>query len=299
MSLERLTACPLCKSGLFLNHSEVRDLSISKELFFICRCTQCGLLFTNPRPDQEEISRYYQSEDYISHQNKSNNPINLIFKLVRYFTIRKKVKQLNYYSTKKGSLLDYGCGTGHFLKAAKAKGWKTTGIEPNEPARKMAKKSGIKVNDSLDSLKKSKPFDAITLFHVIEHVHELRSTIKKLNRLLDAEGRLFLAVPNHHSFDARHYTAHWAAWDVPRHLYHFSPETMNYLAMEFEMEIIETLPMVFDSYYVSILSEKYSKPEKNSILNFINGIILGQRSNKWAKENQNNYSSLLFILKKK
>jgi SAM-dependent methyltransferase len=299
MPLEKLTHCPLCKSGLFLNHSEIKDHSISKENFYTCKCSKCDLVFTNPRPDADSIGRYYESPEYVSHQNKSNSLINLAYKLIRMYTIKKKVNQINAYFPGKGSTLDYGCGTGHFLKAAKADGWKVTGIEPNTTANKIANNHGVKTFHSLEEIKKSKTFDVITLFHVLEHIHSFRSTIKGLLKHLKEEGKLFIAVPNHESFDAKQYKEYWAAWDVPRHLYHFNQNALHKLADEFDLEIESTLPMVFDSYYVSILSEKYQNPSNSSIKNLLKGIQNGRKSNESASRNNNQYSSLLFILKKK
>jgi 2-polyprenyl-3-methyl-5-hydroxy-6-metoxy-1,4-benzoquinol methylase len=299
MSQERLNKCPLCKSGLFLNHNEVRDFSVSKEKFLLCKCTSCSLIFTNPRPDTKDIAKYYQSEDYISHQNKTTNFVNLLYKGVRNFTLKKKVSWLNKYSDDKGSLLDIGCGTGFFLSAAKKNGWKTTGIEPNKIARKIAAKKKLKIQESLEDIKKDQKFDAISLFHVLEHVHDLRKTGKKIVSHLNETGRVFIAVPNIESYDAVSYGTNWAAWDVPRHLYHFNQKTIQTFADEVGLEIIGQEPLKFDSFYVALLSEKSINAEKNSVKSMLKAFINGYKSNTWAKKNNNNFSSLLFILKKK
>lgn len=264
----------------------------------LCQCSKCELIFTNPRPEQIDIQSYYESEDYISHQNKSNNLTNLLYKTVRFYTIRQKVNWLNTYNENKGSLLDIGCGTGYFLKAAQKSEWKVTGVEPNKTARNLAKDKGLKVYNKLEKIDDKKSYNCISLFHVLEHVHELRKTIKKLLQHLDDNGALMIAVPNYSSLDAQHYAEYWAAWDVPRHLYHFNQSSMEYLATEFKLKIEDILPMKFDSYYVSLLSEKYSNPDQPFIKQLINGFNKGMESNKWAKENNNNFSSLLFILKK-
>jgi predicted SAM-dependent methyltransferase len=299
MPLEKLTHCPLCKSGLFLNHSEIKDHSISKELFYTCKCSKCDLVFTNPRPDADSIVRYYESPEYVSHQNKSNSLINVAYKLIRMYTIRRKVNQINEYFHGKGSILDYGCGTGHFLKAAKADGWKVTGIEPNPTANATSNGHGVKTYLAYDELKKSKTFDIISLFHVLEHIHALRSTLKNLLKHLKTDGKLLIAVPNRESFDAQHYKEYWAAWDVPRHLYHFNQSSIQKLAEEFELQIESTLPMPFDAYYVSILSEKYQNPSRSGLLNIFRALQIGTKSNESASKKDNQYSSLLFILKKK
>jgi 2-polyprenyl-3-methyl-5-hydroxy-6-metoxy-1,4-benzoquinol methylase len=296
---ERLNKCPLCKSGLFLNHLKVKDNAISKEEFLICKCSKCTLTFTNPRPDQTNIGKYYISEEYISHKDKSNNLINVIYKLVRNFTIKKKVSILNHYTSQKRKVLDIGAGTGYFLAEAIKQDWKVLAIEPNQEARQQLSKKNIKAFESLSYIKKGKKFTAITLFHVLEHIHELRKTGKTINKLLEDNGTLFIAVPNLDSWDSNHYQENWAAWDVPRHLYHFNQKSIYNFAEEFGFHIIDTLAMPFDSYYVSILSEKHINLGQSSLIHLIKGLIKGWKSNKWAKKNNNNYSSLLFILKKK
>lgn len=295
---ERLTKCPLCKSGLFLNLKEVTDHSVSKEKFTLCKCSKCELIFTNPRPDQINIQSYYESELYISHQNKSNNLTNLLYKIVRFYTIRQKVNWLNSYNQYKGNLLDMGCGTGYFLNAAKKNGWKVTGVETNKTARKIAKDKGLKVFTEIEKIDNKKIFNCISLFHVLEHVHELRKTLKKIIQRLDENGVLMIAVPNISSLDAQYYGENWAAWDVPRHLYHFDKSSMQYLANDFKLRIVKVIPMKFDSYYVSLLSEKYINPQQSFVKELTKGLQKGLESNKWAKQNDNNYSSLLFILKK-
>ncbi|MEX2568324.1 MAG: class I SAM-dependent methyltransferase [Cyclobacteriaceae bacterium] len=274
----------------------VKDHVVSKESFIICECSNCKLWFTNPRPDKDNINRYYQSANYISHQNKANNIINIIYKIIRNFTIKQKIKWLNEKVNKKGRLLDFGCGTGHFLKAAHKNGWDTYGIEPDIYAAKLAKtKNQVKLLNGLIDLDNHKKFDAITLFHVLEHIHDLNKTLSKLLNHLKKRGTLFIAIPNRNSKDAQDFKEYWASLDIPRHLYHFNQPVMGYLANKFDCRIIDIKPMVFDSYYITMLSNKY----RNTNASLLTSTIQGYRSNKQAKENDNNFSSLLFILKKK
>lgn len=296
---QRLKKCPLCKSGHFLNFKEVLDYTVSKEKFNLCQCTDCKLIFTNPRPTKDSIYIYYQSENYISHQDKANNFTNILYKIVRRITTRHKLNWLEDYNKEKNNLLDIGCGTGYFLKKAKDKDWKVTGIEPNATARKTAKRKNINVYSNLKKINPTEKFQAITLFHVLEHIHNLRKTGKKLVELLKDDGTLYIAVPNFDSKDSKIYREKWAGLDVPRHLYHFTPETMGIFADQIGMRITDKKPMKFDSYYVSLLSEKYKNPKSSSIKQLINGFINGFISNKFARNNRFNYSSILFILKKK
>ncbi|GGZ20319.1 methyltransferase [Echinicola pacifica] len=293
---EKLTKCPLCQSGHFRNHLVVKDHSVSQESFIICKCDECNFLFTNPRPSVDEIGKYYKSQNYISHTNKANNMVNRVYKQVRKITLKQKLNWVIGYTKTKGKrLLDYGCGTGHFPAYAQSKGWDTVGIEPNADAAKLASQDfGIKVYNNLAAIDKEKKFDAITLFHVLEHIHELDHTIHLLLSKLKSRGILLLAVPNHDSHDAAVYKENWAAYDVPRHLYHFNQESMARLAEKYNMKIVDTKPMIFDSYYVSLLSSEIIYNKKN----IIESIKTGYTSNNLAKKD-NNYSSLLFILKKK
>ncbi|MEX2512556.1 MAG: class I SAM-dependent methyltransferase [Cyclobacteriaceae bacterium] len=274
----------------------VKDHAVSKESFIICECQNCHLWFTNPRPDKENIQKYYQSVNYISHQNKANSIINFVYKIVRNFTIKQKIKWLNEKVNKKGRILDFGCGTGHFLKAAKKNGWDSYGIEPDLYAASYAKtKNKINLINGLVELNNIKKFDAITLFHVLEHVHDLNKNLSVLIDRLKKRGTLFIALPNRDSKDSKEFKENWASLDVPRHLYHFNQPVMDFLADKFNCRIVDIKPMIFDSYYITILSNKYSNSNASLWASTKQGFL----SNQFAKEHDNNFSSLLYILKKK
>lgn len=293
---ERLTKCPLCKSGLFTNHIIVEDKAISQESFIICACKNCDLWFTNPRPDPDNSPHYYTSDRYISHQKQSKGITDIVYKLVRTYTLRQKLAWINTRYTKKGRLLDFGCGIGHFVRTCQNDGWEAYGMEPNATAAEIARNDlEIPLVPNLQALKQEKKFDVITLFHVLEHVHFLNKTLKILLDRLKKRGLLFIAVPNRDAADASAFKENWAAWDVPRHLYHFNIRSMHYLAERHGCRIVDTLPMKFDSYYVSLLSHQYL----GSANTFLKAIQSGYRSNQEAKKHANNYSSLLFVLKKK
>ena len=297
--IERLNKCPLCKSGLFLNKQEIKDHAVSKESFILCKCSKCSLLFTNPRPDAESIAPYYDFPEYFSHEDNAKNLTQLIYQKVRNYSVKKKVKLISVLH-EKGRILDYGCGTGALLHEAKNQGWKVSGIEPNSKARTQANlKLKGKVKETLDDLPKNKNYDVITLFHVLEHIHDMRKTIKSLVKSLKSSGYMIIAVPNPESFDAHKYGSYWAGWDVPRHLYHFNSNAMENFAETFDLTLVEIKPMKFDSYYVSLLSEGYLEPDQHLISRYIKAFISGRKSNQGAKNKPGNHSSNLYIFKKK
>jgi 2-polyprenyl-3-methyl-5-hydroxy-6-metoxy-1,4-benzoquinol methylase len=254
-------------------------------------------LFTAEAPGQSDISRYYQSDVYISHTDGNKGLIEQLYQLVRKKTLVGKRKLVaGICRIQKGDILDYGCGTGAFLNEMKTSGWQVSGIEPDNGARKRAEQlvgSKIGLPEELSELS-SGQYDVITMWHVLEHVHELNWTIEQLKRLLKENGKLFIAVPNHHSFDARHYRSFWAAYDVPRHLYHFSPDTLSLLMEKHGLKVISKKAMWFDSFYVSMLSEKY----KCGKINYFKAVCIGLISNFITVFNREKCSSLIYVVSK-
>ncbi len=294
---EKLTECPVCSGNNIENHKIVIDHSVSQESFVITKCLGCQFQFTNPRPSDKEIGKYYQSEDYISHTNKGNSPVNMVYKLARMFAVKSKCGLINTISKdKKGTLLDFGCGTGFFLNTMKKNGWKVVGVEPNPEARKIAledTKESIASGINSEEIK-NKKFNIITLWHVLEHIHDLNDTITSLKSLLKEKGKIIIAVPNINSLDNELYKEQWAAYDVPRHLYHFNPDTMKTLMLKHGMKVKNIYPMILDAYYISLLSERY----KTGKSNYLKSIINGFKSNSYAINNNNNFSSLIYEIKK-
>lgn len=295
---ERLHKCPLCKSGNILNHQLVKDHAVSKKEFTLCRCGDCTLLFTNPRPTEEEINPYYDFEEYYSHEDQVRSFTQWLYQKVRKSSIQRKVRLINSL-VKGGSLLDYGCGTGEFLQEAKKQHWNVLGIEPSDKARTQAfTKLPTEVLGTLDELPELEAYNVITLFHVLEHIHSLRKTVKKLITRLKSDGYMIIAVPNPESADARHYGNNWAGYDVPRHLYHFSQKSMKTFQEQFGLELTRIEALTYDSYYVSLLSERYKNPKEGILTHYMNAFIQGYRSNQSA-EKPGNHSSNIFIFKKK
>lgn len=295
MSQEKLEKCPICQDDKFTDFLLCKDFLLSGETFTIVKCNNCGFTFTNPRPFANELGKYYKSTDYISHSNSRKGFFNTIYQLVRNYTLKKKCELIKH-KVSTGSLLDIGCATGEFLNTMKTRGWKVTGIEPDDQVRNTALENyGLDVyEETALNLLPANSFDIITMWHVLEHVPNLNERIEQCKNLLKPDGYLFIAVPNSESYDSELYKEFWAAYDVPRHLYHFSKETMKRLLENHEMKIREILPMKFDSFYVSILSEK----SKENKLPWIKALWNGFWSNLKAGEKMN-FSSLIFVVENK
>lgn len=293
VSYERVEQCPVCGKSDFRPKMVVEDHSVSHESFAIVQCTNCSLLLTNPRPTAASIGRYYESEAYVSHSDTKQGLINQVYQVARTFTVRKKVSLVNKNAPRKGRMLDYGCGTGYFLAACRKAGWQIAGVEPNAAARQLAEQlTGQSISAGDLAQLETGSFDAITLWHVLEHIHELNDTLRHLTRLLKPDGVLIVAVPNAESPDAQYYREQWAAYDVPRHLYHFTAKTIGKLFRKHHLALRQTLPLPLDAYYVSMLSEKYRAERNGGILAALKS---GYKSNSQASQTGGQYSSLIFV----
>ena len=272
----------------------LKDHSVSGDQFQLLHNKELDMLVTFPEPKGEKLSEYYKSEDYISHTDTKRNLLEFAYHKVREISLKRKLKLINSFGSESKSLLDIGCGTGDFLETALKANWKITGIEPNESARQIA---NSKTNNSVfqtEELSKLKPhsFDVITLWHVLEHLPDLEMHTALFKSLLKPNGTLVIAVPNYKSYDADYYKNFWAAYDVPRHLWHFSKTSISELFKTKNMKLVETLPMKFDAYYVCLLSEKY----KSGFMNPIKAFWIGWQSNRKAKRSLE-YSSHIYVLK--
>ncbi|MBZ9621148.1 class I SAM-dependent methyltransferase [Psychroflexus lacisalsi] len=266
---------------------ELRDEAFTKDEFNLI-VDENGVLKTNPRP--ENLAEYYNFGDYISHQSNKRTFIHRIYNLVKRRMFKTKFNLLRDHQSEIKTVLDFGCGTGDFVNYLKTKEIKAEGVEPNQTAFQKAKNNKIEVHRDLETI--DKEFDAITLFHVLEHVDDYNRTLKELISKLNSKGLLLIAVPNYKSYDANYYKEKWAAWDVPRHLWHFSRENIKVLAEKHNLESIKIRPMSFDAFYISMVSETYKGNSKAK------GIWRGLISNisaLWSKE----YSSNLFLLQKR
>lgn len=277
-----------------------KDYTVSGKKFELIYQSDLDMYVTHPKPSEIELPAYYKSEKYISHTDSKKSLFELVYQLVKNYTISKKVNLINSLQTKEKSLLDIGCGTGDFMSASQKRGWEVSGLEPNIDARNLAitkLKKQTKIYNNIEELLKNnvdKKFNLISLWHVLEHVADYKDYIKKIKSVLKKEGILIIAVPNFKGYDASYYKEYWAAYDVPRHLWHFSQNAIKTIFEKQDMQLVKTLPMKFDSYYVSLLSEKY----KTGKTNIFNAFKIGFLSN-WKAKKTNEYSSLIYVLKNK
>lgn len=286
--------CPVCGQKNISFSLFAKDFTVTEESFELWKCRDCGVRFTQNIPDKTEIGKYYQSENYISHSDSAKGLINSLYHKVRKRTLNQKKKLVTHFTGKhQGRILDVGAGTGAFLNTMQGAHWQIEGIEQDAFARNQSEQLyGIKTRmaDDLFNLP-GRSFDAITLWHVLEHVHDLHPYLSQFDNLLKKGGKLFIAVPNFTSFDADYYGSYWAAYDVPRHLYHFSPQAMKTLLRIHGFTLEAMKPMWYDSIYVSMLSEKYKTGKTNPL----KSAFVGLKSNSKALFNVEKCSSIIYI----
>lgn len=290
-------SCPLCSSRKLRIRHLCTDHFVSREVFAIQQCEECGFSFTQDCPDESQAGRYYESEEYISHSNTSKGIVNRIYQLSRNLMLRKKSNLVRKVTgIKSGTLLDIGSGTGFFAGFMKNEGWNVLGIEINEKARNFSRKEfGIGALDPSE-IRNLEPasFDCITLWHVLEHFYDPYSYMDDIGRLLKPGGKLIIALPNSGSYDCRKYGEYWAAWDVPRHLWHFTPQTFRRFAGKTGFEITAMRRLPLDVFYISAISEKY----RSSGLSFVRGMLTGLLFWLLSSFNISRSSSLIYILRK-
>lgn len=293
-----IVICPICEIPVSNKALKIKDHSISGEIFSIIPCQSCGLQITTPQPGPDEIGRYYASEDYISHSNSKKGLINSLYHRIRNYMLNQKASWVKGFAGKStGKILDMGAGTGYFAAKMKSVGWIVDAVEPDDQARQNAKKEhniDIISPDSLSTLRKGE-YDVITLWHVLEHIHDLNGQLKLYHELLKPGGSLIIAVPNYTSNDAKHYKENWAAYDVPRHLWHFSPNAMKKLLTKHRFDLTKMKTMPMDAFYVSMLSEKYNGNKSGGL---VNGGIQGTLTYIKSLTNTEKASSLIYFSKR-
>lgn len=293
MTQVTITNCPICKSTNLKQIRTIKDLSISKEDFHLSQCENCKFLFTNPQPSPDDLWRYYESEDYVSHNKTTKGFIHFWYRQIQKLNLSLKLKAIKPH-VPRGTWLDYGAGAGDFVKYVRANGLSIEGLEPSETARKTARDHSIELKETtyLSSIT-HESIACVTLWHVLEHITNFTEVLTNLSRLLVPEGVLAIAVPNYLSLDAKHYGDGWAAYDVPRHLWHFTEKDILKISESLQLQLVDKKGMIFDSVYVSLLSEKYKNGSN------ISGIVNGLKSNVAAMKKTSPFSSQIYILKKK
>lgn len=286
--------CPVCGADNFSDYLNLKDFFLTGETFQLQKCESCGFVLTNPRPEDQSLAKYYDSPDYLSHHSQGLNPVRMVYQELRRINIRNKFSLIRRYVSK-GSLLDIGCGTGEVLHYFEQKKWNAKGIEPSKSAREFAiKKYGLDVEDEPELKRfKENSFDIVSMWHVLEHVSDLQDRMAVVHKLIKSSGYLIIALPNLNSWDAKYYQRYWAAYDVPRHLHHFSQKTIKKLVTNHGFKFVDVVPMKLDAYFIALLSEKYLGNHNR----FLNAAINGLRSNKSARLN-GEYSSLTYIFQK-
>jgi len=293
--MEFLKNCPVCGSEIFEPFISGSDYFLTGEKFEIVKCNSCGFRFTNPRPKAEELGKYYESAEYISHSDSRKGIFAAVYQQVRKYTLYRKLALISKFH-QTGEILDIGCATGQFLNYMSEHGWKTAGIEPNEKTRERAiSEYGLQVfpEEKLDFFNKAS-FDVITMWHVLEHVSDLKGRMEQLKNLLKPQGTIIIAVPNCNAYDAKIYDKFWAGYDLPRHLYHFTKTDVKLLVEKFGFTIVNILPMKFDAFYVSLLSEKYKSGKMRWLPALWNGFWSNLKSGQ-----KSGHSSLIYVVKMK
>lgn len=289
------SACPLCSSERITLYLKCTDHLVSKEKFDLFKCSACGFVFTREYPDEHSIGKYYESDDYISHDDNAKEFINRLYLLARNLMLLRKRKIIEKATgLRKGNILDIGCGTGYFAGTMKKSGWDVIGIEPNRKARDYgSKRFGIDVlsPEQISGLP-GQSFDCITMWHVMEHLHDPFKYSVEITRLLKPGGIIIAALPNSSSSDAEFYGRFWAAYDCPRHLWHFNPSTFKIFWEKKGYEIINISRLPLDVFYISILSEKNKGSEIPIIKGLITGLVFAVKS----AINKNKCSSLVYFL---
>ena len=273
------------------HYLKVKDHSVSQETFDLLYDSDLDMLLTNPQPSLDVLDKYYDSPDYLSHTDGNKSVFEKLYQFVKNIALKNKLNLINSLSENKGKILDIGAGTGDFLAFVKQNGWQTIGSEPSQKAREIAINKGVDFVNETSELD-NQSFDVITMWHVLEHVPDLEKQVQELKRLLKPNGTLIVAVPNFKSFDANYYKEFWAAYDVPIHFWHFSKTAIKLLFENENMKLVNVLPMKFDAFYVSLLSEKY----KTGNMNFIKAFYIGLKSNMKAIKTSE-YSSHIYIIK--
>lgn len=290
--MEEVKECPVCENRQFIPFLTCEDYLVSHQAFTIKYCENCKLKLTSPRPTVDEIGYYYESEKYTSHHDDGKGLLDIVYRGIREIALKQKRTLIQSFTQHKGNVLDVGCGTGAFLETCQKAGWQIAGVEVNKDVRnRTSQKLQIPIAASVNELPEH-PYDIITLWHVLEHIANLNETLEEIKKRIAKNGTLLIAVPNPESYDAKHFGKFWAAYDVPRHLFHFAPTVIEVLLKKHGFKLVRSEPMPFDAYYISLLSTKYQTGQ----MQYLKSIRIGMTSNRQAKKT-GNASSMIYCFR--
>ena len=264
-------------------HFKVKDYIKSGDLFQLYKDNNSGIVWTFLDKNHNH-EYYYSSEKYIPHKEKKGF-FGFLYLFVQKIMFRYKLKNLKNHINKNKIVLDYGSGDGRFAEYLNQLQIKTMTYDP------LVKKLDESEPNSYQTPENQ--IDTIMMWHVIEHIPDLDSSIKAIYNSIKNKGSLVVAVPNIDSYDSKHYKECWAGFDVPRHLYHFNHESLINFIEKQGFIYNYRKPLIFDSFYVSILSEK----NRNNPFGTLNGLIIGLISNLFALFSTN-YSSSFYVFTK-
>ncbi len=298
MKYQEFKPCPLCGASGQIPYAGCTDYTVSKEHYTLMRCPSCGMVYTLDPPSQDKMAQY----DKLGLKLKlGDSPSGLIGKLyyrVRSYMLGRKahIVESQSYRTA-GTLLNYGAKTGFFSHRMERRGWKVISVEKYHEERQFSLEMFHHRMIDLNEMDKLRPgtFDVITLWHVFEHNPHPDKLLDRFYDLLRPGGILVMACPNICSTDAMHYGPYWAAYDVPRHLWHFSPTSLCNLVHKHGFTLMHHESMPFDSFYISILSEKQMRHK----LAFIRGFLYGLHSWLVSLSKRGKSSSLVYVFRKR
>jgi len=294
-----LEKCPICGHSEFEKVYDLDDYKITQETFSLEKCPECTLIFTVDPPLGENIGRYYESDDYLEHSNRKNDLFSKMYSWGRDLMFGYKygiIKKLG----PKGKILDIGAGSGYYLNFMSKKGYEVQGIEMSERARNHAKSEhGLHIHpdEMFHNRDFKQKFDMISLWHVMEHLYDLNKVMKRFDELLNPNGSLVIALPNYNALEVQTYKKYWNGWDVPRHLWHFSPQSIRKLVGNHGFEITSMHTMPLDPLFNTLLTNKYRKG--NPLVNVLRMGTVGVASLIQGFFNVEKASSIIYIIKRK
>ena len=289
-------SCNLCGANntKLLFRAKERDWETG-EFFNIVRCNRCGLVYTNPRPDKDEIKEYYPLEGWPRAKEKIDFEVATINSQPWRKVMKLRTALLLRY-IKNGRILDIGCGDGFLLKYLKEKGWEVYGVEPGEVASRYARDIlGLSVFTGVlkDVGYPDDHFDAVSLYAVFEHLPNPTQTLMEIKRILKPGGILFISVPNFGGLESRIFGERWIAIKAPTHLYHFTPTVLSRIVKKAGFQVLKIKHISNEGKCTTgyseslryLLSDYYLYPRKKS---------LNALRKETKTDNQNNFKKIIW-----